>query len=163
MAGEPVCKTVHQPPFLWLRATQTLIKSCLDRCSHPWEADALRRPHPHSTIRAKAGILQPSALGLQSLSAQEGRHAPTEVASPQLLGLRAFCAHIDPMLQLFAGLFFSFYCISFKNLNYSLHSILFCIGFRCTAQWLDNRVLYKVVSLVFPAPAWHHTQPLQGP
>ena len=28
--------------------------------------------------------------------------------------------------------------------NYSLHSALFCISFRCTALWPDNHVLYKV-------------------
>ena len=27
--------------------------------------------------------------------------------------------------------------------NYSSHSILFCIRFRCTAWWLDNHIFYK--------------------
>ena len=39
----------------------------------------------------------------------------------------------------------------------SLHSTLVCICFRCTAQWLDNHVLYKVFPLMFPVPTQHHT------
>ena len=36
-------------------------------------------------------------------------------------------------------------------LYFCLHSILFSISFRCTAQWLDNHT----------SPTWHHTQLLQ--
>ena len=31
-----------------------------------------------------------------------------------------------------------------NNFNNIFHSILFCISFRCTAQWLDNHTFYKV-------------------
>ena len=43
----------------------------------------------------------------------------------------------------------------FFNLNLLL--ILFCAGFRCTTQWLDNHILYKVSSPDISAPGWHHT------
>lgn len=33
--------------------------------------------------------------------------------------------------------------------NYSLCAILFCINFRCTAQWLDNNLVYRVVPWIF--------------
>ena len=36
---------------------------------------------------------------------------------------------------------------TFLFFNYSLHSILFCIGFRCTTQWSDNHTLYTSVPL----------------
>ena len=41
--------------------------------------------------------------------------------------------------------------------NYSLHSILYCISFRCTAQWLDSHILYKVFPPISKVPTWHHT------
>ena len=42
--------------------------------------------------------------------------------------------------------------------NYSLYSVLFCISFRCTAQWLDNHMIYKVFPLIFLVPTQHHTE-----
>ena len=39
--------------------------------------------------------------------------------------------------------------------NYGLHSVSFCIGFRCTAWWLDNHVLSKVVPRYFKKPPGH--------
>ena len=41
---------------------------------------------------------------------------------------------------------FSLFC------NYSLLSILFCIGFRCTVSWLDNHILYILFPSIFPVP-----------
>lgn len=40
----------------------------------------------------------------------------------------------------------------FFPLNYSLHSILFCIGFRWTAQWPDSHRLRVVPLLPQPPP-----------
>ena len=39
--------------------------------------------------------------------------------------------------------------------NDSSQPMLFCVGFWCTAQWLDSPALYKEVPSVFPGPAWH--------
>ena len=50
---------------------------------------------------------------------------------------------------------------SLKFFNWISYSILFCISFRCTAYWLDNHILYKVVPSVFQLPTWHHPQLLQ--
>ena len=36
--------------------------------------------------------------------------------------------------------------------NYSLHSVLFCFSFRCTAYWLDEHTLYQ-------RPPWHSQYP----
>ena len=44
---------------------------------------------------------------------------------------------------------------TFLFFNYSLHSILFCIGFRCTEWWVDNHMFYQVFPLIFSAPSWH--------
>ena len=33
----------------------------------------------------------------------------------------------------------------------------FCITFRCTASWLENHILYRVVPAIFPVPTWSHT------
>ena len=40
--------------------------------------------------------------------------------------------------------------------SYGLHSALFCINFRCAAQWLDSHGLYKV-SPDISGTHWHHT------
>ena len=44
------------------------------------------------------------------------------------------------------------FLISFLFFNNSLHSILFCVSFGCTAQWLDSHILYKVVLHYFKYP-----------
>ena len=44
-----------------------------------------------------------------------------------------------------------------NHFSISLHSIVFCISFRCTAWWLDNYIFYRVVPPIFPSPTWHHT------
>ena len=46
-------------------------------------------------------------------------------------------------------------------LNYSVYTILFCISFMCTAQWLDNHILYKVIFPMLQVLTWHRTQSLQ--
>ena len=33
----------------------------------------------------------------------------------------------------------------FRFLNYSLHAILFCTRFTCTAEWLDSQTLQSVL------------------
>lgn len=33
-----------------------------------------------------------------------------------------------------------------------LLSVIFCIGFRCTVEWFNHHVLYKVFPPVFPDP-----------
>ena len=48
-----------------------------------------------------------------------------------------------------------FFLILFSN--DSTRSVLFCISFRCTAQWLDNHILYKMFLPMFPVPTWHYT------
>lgn len=45
-------------------------------------------------------------------------------------------------------------CVSVLSFsNHSLHVILFCAGFRCAPQWLDNRVLYRGSPQYFQCPA----------
>ena len=51
--------------------------------------------------------------------------------------------------------FFLFYSALFFS-NYSLHSILFSISFRWTAQWLNISVIHKVIPPII-LPTWHHT------
>ena len=46
----------------------------------------------------------------------------------------------------------------FKFFNYSLHSTLFWMSFRCAVDWLDNHILYKVILPIFPVLTWHRTR-----
>ena len=45
-----------------------------------------------------------------------------------------------------------FFCSDRFLLFLFLLSVLFCIGFKCTAQWLDNHTFYVVSPLIFPVP-----------
>ena len=45
----------------------------------------------------------------------------------------------------------------YRQICFIIFSILLCTSFRCTAHWLDNHVLYKVFSLIYPVPTRHHT------
>ena len=51
------------------------------------------------------------------------------------------------LLWKYFGVFLVFYSI-FGCLNYSFHSILFCISFRWTAQWSDHHLVYAGIPLI---------------
>ena len=67
------------------------------------------------------------------------------------LWLKTFCS-LSPELS-----FMTVNLLKIWFLNYSLHSILFCISVRHMAQWLDSHVLYKMFPPTFPVSTWHHT------
>ena len=48
-------------------------------------------------------------------------------------------------VMLFSLKKFQFLFLKTKKFNYSEHSVLFYMSFRCTKQWLDNHILYKVL------------------
>ena len=74
------------------------------------------------------------------------------VFNQQLKYLTVLCIKIVKITAIII-LFF----ISLKIFYYSLHLVLFCINFKCTAQWLDNSKLYKMFPLMFSVTNWHHT------
>lgn len=46
--------------------------------------------------------------------------------------------------------YFCFLTSKFKKIQISLLWILFSIGFRCAASWLEDRILYKVLPQIGP-------------
>ena len=57
---------------------------------------------------------------------------------------------------------FSFFFPLFKiHFGDILYSLLFCISFRCTAQRLDNGILYKGFPLILQVPTGHCAELLQ--
>ena len=72
-------------------------------------------------------------------------------------------SHLPSLVHNMFSFIYLFIYLNFliKIFNYNLHSILYYVSFRCTAQQLENHTLYKVFCLVFSVPNWHLTQLLQ--
>ena len=62
-----------------------------------------------------------------------------------------FCFLLGKAVPLFLKLFYFLIIVD----------IQYYISFRCTTEWLDIYITYKVISLLRLVPIWHHTQLLQ--